>query len=149
MAQLVDTSILCRLATTSDVLHATALRAVAELHQRGELLCITPQVLVEFRRVATRPKINNGIGLNSTVTVAKALGFEATFPLLEDTPDIFPRWKALVEGLGIVGALVHDARLVAVCHAHGVTHVLTFNTKDFARLSGFGPGIIVVDPSSV
>jgi len=44
---------------------------------------------------------------------------------------------------------VHDARLVAVCHVNKVTHLLTFNVGHFARLAGFGPGIIVVDPSTV
>ncbi len=29
--------------------------AVLELHRRGEVLNVTPQVLVEFRGVATRP----------------------------------------------------------------------------------------------
>jgi predicted nucleic acid-binding protein len=99
--------------------------------------------------VATRPKINNGLGLNSTDATSQLSIFESTFPMLMDTPDIFARWKALVERLGIVGLLVHDARLVAVCHVYGVSHVLTFNTKDFTRLSGFGPGIIVVDPATV
>ena len=79
----------------------------------------------------------------------QAAGFEATFPLLAETPAIFPAWKALVGGLGVIGKQVHDARLVAVCHAHGVTHLLTFNISHFTRMAGFGPGIVVVDPASV
>jgi hypothetical protein len=51
--------------------------------------------------------------------------------------------------LGVIGKQVHDARLVAVCHVHGVTHLLTFNVAHFARMSGFGPGLVVVDPASV
>jgi len=31
------------------------------------------------------------------------------------------------------GAKVHDARLVAAMLAHGLTHILTFNNRDFAR----------------
>jgi hypothetical protein len=54
-----------------------------------------------------------------------------------------------VSALGVVGKQVHDARLVAVCHVHAVTHVLTFNVAHFARLAGFGPGVVVVDPASV
>jgi hypothetical protein len=80
---------------------------------------------------------------------AKAAVFEGTFPLLPETPDIYPAWKALVEALGIIGKRVHDARLVAVCHVHTVTHVLTFNVAHFTGMAGFGPGIVVVDPATV
>ena len=43
----------------------------------------------------------------------------------------------------------HFGRLVAVCHANGVSHLLTFNTTHFARLAGFGPGVVVVHPTTV
>lgn len=75
--------------------------------------------------------------------------FEGTFPLLAETPDIYPAWKAFVGALGVVGKRVHDARLVAVCHVHAVTHVLTFNVSHFVGLAGFGQGIVVVDPATV
>jgi hypothetical protein len=84
MAHLVDTSILARLANTSDALHALAARAVFELHQRGELLHITAQNLVEFRNLATRPAALNGLGLSIAVAEAKAAIFEAKFPPRRD-----------------------------------------------------------------
>ena len=149
MACLIDTSILSRLANATDAQHAVAARAVLELHRRGEVLHITPQVLIEFRNVATRPVAVNGLGLSTVETEAQAVTFEARFPLLAETPDIYPAWKALVGALGVVGKQVHDARLVAVCHAHAVTHLLTFNVGHFARLAGFGPGVVVVDPATL
>lgn len=33
------------------------------------------------------------------------------------------------------GVQVHDAHLAAVLEAHGVKHLLTFNTQDFKRYS--------------
>lgn len=149
MAYLIDTTILGRLANTRDVQHAVATRAVLELHRRGEGLHATPQVMVEFRSVATRPLTANGLGLSSAGAEVLAAAFEVRFPLLADTPEIYPAWKALVGALGVVGKQVHDARLVAVCHAHAVTHVLTFNVAHFARCAGFGTGIVVVHPASV
>ena len=149
MAQLVDTSILGRLANTADAFHGVAVRAVVELHRRGEILHITPQNLIEFRSVATRPASINGLGLSPLEAEAKVSAFEGAFPLLEEGPDIYPAWKSLVMSLGIVGKQVHDARLVAVCHVHRVTHLLTFNVSHFVRLAGFGPGIVVVDPATV
>ncbi len=149
MAHLIDTSVLVRLANTADIQHAVAVQAVLELHRRGETLHITAQILIEFRNVATRPVAVNGLGLSAVDAETQSAGFEATFPLLPETPDIFPAWKTLVSALGIIGKQVHDARLVAVCHAHSVTHVLTFNVSHFVRMSGFGPGVVVVDPKSV
>src|SRR5712692_971211 len=149
MAHLIDTNILARLANMADAQHVVAAQAVLELHRRGEVLHVTPQNLVEFRNMATRPTAVNGLGLSAVDAEAKAAVFEATFPLLLETPDIYPAWKGLVGALGIIGKQVHDARLVAVCHVHAVTHLLTFNVSDFVRMAGFGPGVVVVDPATV
>ena len=116
MAYLLDTSVLARLANTADAQHSVAARAVLELHRRGEVLHITPQVLIEFRNVATRPVAVNGLGLSAVDAEAQATAFETSFPLLPETPDIYPARKALVSGLGIIGKQVHDARLMAICH---------------------------------
>jgi predicted nucleic acid-binding protein len=149
VAYLIDTSVLGRLANAADPFYAASTRAIVELHRRGEVLHITPQNLVEFRNVATRPRAVNGLGLSATEAEAKAATFEATFPLLVETPDIYPAWKAIVAALGVIGKQVHDARLVAVCHVHGVTHLLTFNVAHFTRLAAFGPGVAVIDPATV
>jgi predicted nucleic acid-binding protein len=149
MAYLIDTNILARLANLADAQHAVAARAVVELHRRGEVLHVTPQVLIEFRSLATRPQAQNGLGLSVVDAETQAAGFEAAFPLLADTPDIYPAWKALVGALGVIGKQVHDARLVAICHVHAVTHMLTLNVSDFVRMAGFGPGVVVVDPATV
>jgi predicted nucleic acid-binding protein len=90
MAHLLDTTILGRLANARDARHALAANAVLELHRRGEVLHITPQVMVEFRNIATRPTAVNGLGLPVVDVEALAATFEARFPLLADTPDIYP-----------------------------------------------------------
>jgi predicted nucleic acid-binding protein len=149
MPFLIDTSILGRLANKADASHPLATAAVAELHRRGEVLHVTPQNLVEFRNFATRPISANGLGLAAAAADGLAATFEAAFPLLGETPDIYLAWKAIVGALGVVGKQVHDARLVAVCHVHTMTHLLTFNVGHFTRLTGFGPGVVVVDPATV
>jgi predicted nucleic acid-binding protein len=149
MGYLLDTSILVRLANVTDLKHLQAVHAVLELHRRGEVLQITPQVLVEFRSVVTRPTAVNGLGLSSKEAEALAVTFKSRFPLLSETPDVYPAWNALVSALEVMGKQVHDARLAAVCHVHAVTHILTFNAGHFRRLAGFGPGLIVIDPADV
>src|SRR5262245_18730110 len=103
MAYLIDTTILGRLANVSDAQHAMAAGAVLELHRRGELLHITSQVMIEFRNVATRPVALNGLGLSAVDAEALAATFESRFPLLAETPDIYPACKALVGALGVIG----------------------------------------------
>ncbi len=149
MAYLIDTTILARVANATDSRHALAVRAVLELHRRGEVLNVTPQVLIEFRNVATRPVALNGLGLAIIDAEAQAAMFEARFPLLPDSPHVYLAWKSLVAVSGVIGKQVHDARLVAVCHVHGVTHILTFNVAHFARMAAFGRSVVVVDPASV
>jgi predicted nucleic acid-binding protein len=149
VAYLIDTSILGRLANTADASHPTATRAVVELHRRGEVLHITPQVLIEFRNVATRAVALNGLGPGVADAEAKAGVFESTFPMLVESPDIYPAWKDLVKTLAVIGKRVHDARLVAVCHVHQVTHLLTFNVAHFIPMAGHAPGVVVVDQASV
>jgi predicted nucleic acid-binding protein len=149
MAVLLDTSILVRLANTTDVQHMVAAQAVLELHRRREVLHITPQVLIEFRSVATRPKSANGAGLPVLDAEQHAAMFEAKFSLLPDTADIFAAWKSLVAALGVIGKQVHDARLIAVCHTHSVNQLLTFNVAHFARMATFGPAVVIIDPATV
>jgi hypothetical protein len=48
-------------------------------------------------------------------------------------------------GHAVSGAQVHDARLVAAMHVHGVRHLLTLNVRDFARHLG----ITVVHPQTL
>jgi predicted nucleic acid-binding protein len=149
MKCLLDTNILVRLANSKDVDHGVASTAVAKLSGRGYVLYLTPQNLVEFRNVATRPRTANGLGLSPQAAATLAAQFEATFLMLDETPAIYPAWRAVADAVGVVGKQVHDARLVAVCHAHAVSHLLTFNVTHFARLGAAPPGVTVLDPAGV
>ena len=113
------------------------------------MLHVTAQNLIEFLNFATRPVRANGLGLAASAAHGLRATFEAAFPLLDETPDIFPAWKAIVQALGVVGKQVHDARLVAVCHVNAVAHLLTFNASHFVRMAGFGPGVVVLNPATI
>lgn|SRR5262245_6519220 len=102
MAILVDTSILGRLANRTDAAYPVAAAAVAELHRRGEVLHVAPQSLIEFRNFATRPVSTNGLGLSAATVDGLVATFETTFPILPETADIYPAWKAIVTALGVM-----------------------------------------------
>ena len=62
---------------------------------------------------------------------------ERFFTLVSDTPEIHEEWRRLVVQHGASGVQVHDARIAACLRVHGITRLLTFNTKDFVRYTGF------------
>ncbi len=118
MSCLIDTSILGRLANRSDLSHGTAANAILNLHLKAERMFISPQNLIEFRNVATRPISANGLGLSASEAHNVSTAFENQFSLLEDNPSIFTAWKKLVFDAEVIGKQVHDARLVAICQVY-------------------------------
>jgi len=59
---LVDTNVLLRLSDTGSDEHMLCNEAVPRLLQRGDLLHICAQVVIEYWVVATRPQTVNGLG---------------------------------------------------------------------------------------
>jgi len=126
-------------------MHHDAATAILKLMQRGNRLCIIPQNLIEFWNVATRPVERNGLGYSLERVEQEIQQLKAFLELLPDQADIYPTWEALVVGYGVRGVNVHDARLVAAMQVHGLTHLLTFNERDFRRY----PEIAAIAPSDV
>jgi predicted nucleic acid-binding protein len=121
----------------------SATTAISILLKRGEELYITPQNLIEFWNVCTRPKNKNGLGYSITETREEVAKLKTMFPLLLDTSAIYPEWERLVSTYEVKGVNVHDARLVAAMLIHGLTHILTFNIDDFRRyveITSVNPG---------
>ena len=110
------------------------LKTVATVSQGDEVL-LTPQNFIEFWAVATRPVEANGFGWSSERTTKEVTELQERFPVLPDTPDIFSCWLDLVKQWPVHGKRVHDARLVAVLKAHSISHLITFNTADFAAFA--------------
>jgi predicted nucleic acid-binding protein len=133
---LVDTNILVRTAEPGTSAFHEAHEAVAKLTSTGLEPCIVPQVLYEFWVVATRPSEQNGLGLSSAQAHADMMRLQDFFTLLRDERAVFERWQDLVLQHDVKGKGAHDARLVAAMQRHGITHLLTFNDKDFERFTG-------------
>lgn len=64
---------------------------------------------------------------------------------LPETGAAHQEWRRLIVTHAIQGVQAHDARLVAVMNAYGITHLLTFEKGNFKRF----PGITVVSPSEI
>ena len=85
------------------------------------------------RQVYTRPLERNGLGHTPAEAEAEVVRLKGLFSLLPDSPTIYSSWERLVVSYGVRGVNVHDARLVAAMLVHELTHILTFNTRDFTR----------------
>ena len=146
---LADSNLLLRGAQPTHPLFPVADAAVAKLRLRGEVVNACPQNVTEFWAVATRPVAANGLGFTTAKADAELSRILGLFPLLDDMPAILPIWRRLVVGAGVSGKQTHDARLLAVALAHGVTRLLTFNVTDVTRFAGFAPTVQIVDPNTV
>jgi predicted nucleic acid-binding protein len=95
--------------------------------------------------VCTRPTDVNGLGLSVTAAERYVKKLSRIFAMVPDSLQTFEKWLELVVQHSVVGAQVHDARLVAVMKVHGIGAILTFNVKDFSRYEG----VTAMHPDSV
>jgi len=145
MRILLDTNVLCRLATLAHPLHPIAQGAISNLLNDGHELFLVPQNLYEYWVVATRPLTDNGLGI-ATVDADQAVDqWLDLFEFLPNERGIFEVWRELIRSHGVQGKKAHDARLVAAMKRYNVSRLLTFNTADFLRY----PGIELLDPATV
>ena len=142
---LVDTNILLRLSKKDDPNYLLVQAAIEALVMEGSELCFTPQNLIEFWNVCTRPASHNGFGLSVSETDRLARAIEGTMTLLQDNEKIYPEWLRLVMRNSVRGVQVHDARLAAAMRVHDISHILTFNQPHFARYTS----IKIVHPRDI
>jgi predicted nucleic acid-binding protein len=145
MPVLVDTNLLLRSLDPNHLMNACAVYALTQLRGQGETLHIVPQNLIEFWNVYTRPLERNGLGRTPEEASLEVQQLKSLFILMPDTAAIYIEWEQLVSRYQVRGVNVHDARLVAAMQVHGLTHILTFNARDFTRYAE----ITVVEPTSL
>jgi len=135
MRILLDSNILIRWLDSGVPLQPLVDRAIDSLIRSGNVPCYTSQNLGEFWNVLTRPLDRNGFGLTPAEADGRARVIEDQIQMLSDDPAVHLVWRGILVAHAISGVQVHDARLVAAVRVHGVTRILTFNTRDFARFT--------------
>ncbi|MFH1146420.1 MAG: type II toxin-antitoxin system VapC family toxin, partial [Pseudomonadota bacterium] len=93
-------------------------------------LCINRQVLREYACVVTRPA-PKGFGSSVERALSEIAEFEAFYCVLPDPEGVWMEWKRLVTIGNCTGLSLHDAYIAAVMVRHGLSGILTLNTKDF------------------
>ena len=139
----VDTNVLVQAHRKDAVFHEAALAAVLSLASSSAFWAIPWPCVHEFLAVVTHPKIFRtptpfGIACSQIDAWMEA----PTLMLLSE--DRHAHWAALrpmIIAGKINGPRVHDARIAALCVAHGVTQLLTAD-RDFSRF----PAVVVRNP---
>lgn len=145
MRVLLDTNVLLRYRQQSSPSHSLCSGAIEQLESKGCEVCLCAQNLIEYWAVASRSSAQNGLGLSLDEIDRDLTAFEQGFTILDEPTDIRNWWRGLVSRHAVSGKQVHDARIVALMQALGVTHLLTLNPTDFGRYSE----ITIIEPQDI
>ncbi len=97
-------------------------------------MLLTPQILMEYWAVATRPPTaRGGLGLTLEEATLDIQAYQQWFGVLHESDALFDMWWSTVQEYSVLGRQVWDARIAAVMRLHSIEHIVTFNTQDFQR----------------
>ena len=142
---LLDSNILLRIDDALADHSPVARGAFRSLIAEGQNCLITPQVIGEYFSVATWSVSSNGLGWEFKKGQVERDQWLSRCALIPETNEIFPIWLRLIDEYRVTGRKIFDYRLIAVMLTFQVTHLLTFNTKDFPSI----PGIVIVHPGEL
>lgn len=141
----VDTNVLVRTVQPLHDDYQVAIGAISRLHTSGHFPSITPQNVIEFWAVATRPISARGLGFSYEFAQQELLQLRKVTQILNDSNLAFAVRQTLLEKYQFAGKVAHDAKLTATLLANRITHILTFNDRDFRRFTE----ITVLTPAEV
>jgi uncharacterized protein len=129
----VETNVLVYAHRSDSPFHAAASRAVRELAEGPRSWAIPWPRVHEFYAIVTHPKdYSPPSTLQEAIDQLRAWAESPRLSMIGEMPDHLDRLAGLLESGRIVGPKVHDARIAAICLAHGVEHLLKMD-RDFSR----------------
>ncbi len=133
----VDTNILVYSHREDSLFFSRAFEAVKSLAESGTSWAIPWPALHEFLAIVTHPRIYAPPTPLSDALLQVQSWMECpTLSMIGEQGEIyFPYLKHLLEVSLAVGPRIHDARITAICLAHGVEELWSAD-RDFSRYSG-------------
>ncbi len=129
----VDTNLLVYAHREDSPWHALAHARIESLAEERAAWAIPWPCLHEFLSVVTHPRIfAPPTPLRRAIDQVEAWLESPSLVLLSETDGHWPALRHLLEGGRIAGPQVHDARVAALCVAHGVRELWTAD-RDFSR----------------
>jgi len=129
----VDTNLLVYAHRADSEWHESALQRLLSLAEGPSRWAIPWPCLHEFLAIVTHPRIYSPPSTPATALASLAawLDSPACIPIGEG-PGYFELLQRLVTAGQVVGGLIHDARVAAICLHHGVATLWTAD-RDFSR----------------
>ena len=129
----VDTNILVYAHRRETPEHEPASALLKNMAQGTDAWAIPWPCIFEFFGVVTNRRIWRDVASSQRQAWRQIDGWllSPTVRLLCETDDFRPILETFVMRRGVLGAVVHDARVAAICSAHGVEALLT-RDRDFA-----------------
>lgn len=138
----VDTNILVYAHREDSPWHEAASRRIVELAEGRRPWAIPWPCLHEFVAIVTHPRIYAPpTPLAAAIDQVDAWLESPSVVLLSETATYWRELRAALQASRVVGAQVHDARIVALCRDHGVQELWTAD-RDFSRFAG----LLTVNP---
>lgn len=144
---LLDTNVLVGSLLVDDFRYPTARPLMDQAQSANAGFCVVPQILAEFYAVITNPKLVSEAKTapEATATVRSFLALPG-LTLLPTPVDIVNRWLGLIDQHPITGRRFFDVQIIAAMLGSGVSHIYTFNGKDFAPFTEIAD-ITIVEPT--
>ena len=138
----IDTNILVHAHRSDSEWHARAASCVLELAEARSSWAIPWPCLHEFLAITTHPRIwDPPTPTGAALDQVDAWLESPSLVLLADGADHWNQLRAQIEAGRITGPRVHDARIAALCLAHGVRELWSAD-RDFGRF----PNLATVNP---
>jgi predicted nucleic acid-binding protein len=134
---MLDTNVLLAATDEGRAEHEAALSVLNDWPGRGTTLYSSGQVMREYLSVATRPTVNNGLGLHLTDALANVRALRTRASLLAEDGKVADRLLILLEDTACGGKQVHDANIVATMLVHGIDAIITINLDDFMKFERY------------
>jgi len=129
----VDTNILVYAHRRDSPFHDAAAGRVREIAEGAQPWAIPWPCLHEFFSIATHPRVYDPPSTTGQACDQIAAWLESpALVLIGEGSTHWATLRKLVTDGKVTGPLVHDARIAALCLAHGVTELRTIN-RDFSR----------------
>jgi uncharacterized protein len=139
----VDTNVLVYAHRREATEHAVALAKMRQLVAEPDAWAIPWPCIYEFFSVVTNPKIWKAKASTPAQAWAQLDAWTAApnLRLLSETEGFLPVLERLVSNPRVRGPIVHDARVAALCLAHGVEALLS-RDRDFSLF----PELVMINP---
>lgn len=129
----IDTNVLVYAHRVDSPFHDAAEAAVRSLAEGRRSWAIPWPCVHEFYSVATNARIYDPPSTpHQALDQLAAWSESPTLQLLGERADHLHRLTELALAAAIAGPKIHDARIAAICLAHGVDHLITLD-RDFSR----------------